>query len=57
LFFLPADLEMRAGWKLEIVVNTPATILLRAQDISDASFTTNWNEIGLIEIPVLTRKE
>ena len=57
LFFLPADLQMRAGWKLEIVVNTPGTILLKAQDISDASFSTNWNEIGIIEIPVLTRKE
>lgn len=57
LLKIPADFELRAGWKLEIAVNTPATIILDARDISDGNFTTNWNELAIVSIPVYVGKE
>jgi len=56
LLFLPVGLELKEAWKLEIAVYTPATILLKAQDISGQNFTTNWNDLSIIEIPILATK-
>jgi len=56
LLFIPSALELNEAWRLELVVYTPATILLKAQDISDQSFDTNWNDLAIIEIPILSSK-
>lgn len=56
LLFIPTAMEMKEAWRLELSVYTPATILLKAQDISDQPFTTNWNDLAIIEIPILSKK-
>lgn len=54
--YIPSGFILREGFKLEIAVNTPATVLLKAQDISDASYTYNWNDVSILQVPVITAK-
>ena len=55
--FFSGNFEARSGFKWEIAVNTPATIILDARDISDASYTVNWNDIAILELPIYIAKE
>lgn len=57
LLRLPVEFELRAGWKLELAIYTSASVILKAQDIPDGNFTTNWNELSIISIPIRVTKE
>lgn len=54
--FVPFEIEAREAFSFELAVNTPATVLFDARLIpAEGSFTgwtTNWNTIGYLEIPV-----
>lgn len=48
---------LTAAWKLNIEVKTPAQIILNSKDVSEISSLANFNELGILEIPVLFQKE
>lgn len=50
---IPTPYTLREGFRLEIAVNTPATVILKAQDIQDPNYSFNWNDVAIINVPVI----
>lgn len=51
--YIPTPYYLREGFRLEIAVNTPATILLKAEDIDGGGYTVNWNDVAILQVPII----